>query len=91
MEKHSSIPSVDSRTQRFIRSRRIGAILPWFGILGMLLLVFSLIMYGLLLFLTELGFIANFYYWIDSYNWLTDYYMIHKRKFSLIKGIILFD
>lgn len=28
MEKHSSIPSVDSRTQRFIRSRRIGAILP---------------------------------------------------------------
>lgn len=80
MEKHSSIPSVDSRTQRFIRSRRIGAILPWFGILGMLLLVFSLIMYGLLLFLTELGFIANFYYWIDSYNWLTDRLLYDPQK-----------
>ncbi len=80
MEKHSSIPSVNSRTQRFIRSRRIGAILPWFGILGMLLLVFSLIMYGLLLFLTELGFIANFYYWIDSYNWLTDRLLYDPQK-----------
>lgn len=80
MKRHSSIPSVDSRTQRFIRSRRIGAILPWFGILGMLLLVFSLIMYGLLLFLTELGFIANFYYWIDSYNWLADRLLYDPQK-----------
>lgn len=32
----------NSSTQKFIRSRRISAILPWLGILGMLLLVFSL-------------------------------------------------
>lgn len=82
MKKHSSqiTPSVDSRTQKFIRSRRIGTILPWFGILGMLALVFSLIMDGLLLFLTELGFIANFYYFIDSYNWLADRLLYDPQK-----------
>lgn len=30
----------NSSTQKFIRSRRISAILPWLGILGMLLLFF---------------------------------------------------
>lgn len=51
-----------NNTKKFIRSRRISSILPWLGILGVLILVFSLIMHGFLLFFTELGFIANFYY-----------------------------
>lgn len=46
----------------------------------MLVLVFSLIMCGLLLFLTELGFIANFYYFIDSYNWLADRLLYDPQK-----------
>ena len=57
-----------NNTKKFIRSRRISSILPWLGILGVLILVFSLIMHGFLLFFTELGFIANFYYFIDEYN-----------------------
>ena len=82
MEKYVSQTesSEDTKTKKFIRSRRIGAILPWFGILGMLVLVFSLIMCGLLLFLTELGFIANFYYFIDSYNWLADRLLYDPQK-----------
>lgn len=82
MEKYVSQtePSEGIKTKKFIRSRRIGVILPWFGILGMLVLVFSLIMCGLLLFLTELGFIANFYYFIDSYNWLADRLLYDPQK-----------
>ena len=82
MEKYVSQtePSEGIKIKKFIRSRRIGVILPWFGILGMLVLVFSLIMYGLLLFLTELGFIANFYYFIDSYNWLADRLLYDPQK-----------
>lgn len=63
---------IDQRTKRFIRSRKIGLLLPWLGILGMLILVFSLIMQGFLVFFTEIGFVANFYYFIDEYNWLAD-------------------
>ncbi|KRM40565.1 hypothetical protein FC39_GL000591 [Lactobacillus hamsteri DSM 5661 = JCM 6256] len=61
-----------NKTKKFIRSRRISAILPWIGMLGMLYLVFSLIMHGLLAFIINLGFIANFYYIIDEYNWLIE-------------------
>ena len=70
----------NSSTQKFIRSRRISAILPWLGILGMLLLVLSLIVYGFLVFLTELGFVINFYYFIDSYNWLADRLLFDPQK-----------
>lgn len=85
MKKTSPLSNSSSniKTKKFIRSRRISAILPWFGILGMLLLVFSLIMYGFLLFLTELGFIANFYYFIDSYNWLADRLLFDPKKKTL--------
>lgn len=69
-----------NHTKKFIRSLRIFSILPWLGILGVLTLVFSLIMHGFLLFFTELGFIANFYYFIDEYNWITDRIMFdHER------------
>lgn len=67
-------------TKKFIRSRRISAILPWIGIIGVLFLVFSLIMYGLLLFLVEIGFIANFYYIIDEYNWVIERAMFDHKK-----------
>ncbi|WP_308554925.1 hypothetical protein [uncultured Lactobacillus sp.] len=77
MRKYSSN---DLKTRKFIRSRKISAILPWLGILGMLFLVFSLIMSGLLLFIVELGFIANFYYFIDSYNWLADRLLFDPKK-----------
>ena len=68
------------KTKRFIRSRRISEFLPWFGIFGILILVFSLIMNGLLLFVTEIGFVANFYYFIDTYNWLADRLSFDPRK-----------
>lgn len=70
----------NSSAQKVIRSRRISAILPWLGILGILLLVFSLIVYGFLVFLTELGFVINFYYFIDSYNWLADRLLFDPQK-----------
>lgn len=68
-----------NNTKKFIRSRRISSILPWLGILGVLILVFSLIMHGFLLFFTELGFIANFYYFIDEYNWVADRIMFDRE------------
>ena len=68
------------KTQRFIRSRKIGLVLPWLGILGMLILVFSLIMHGFLVFFIEIGFIANFYYFIDGYNWLADRISFNPRE-----------
>lgn len=72
--------ALDFKTRKFIRSRRIDAILPWFGILGMLILVFSLIMQGFLVFFKEIGFVANFYYFIDGYNWLADRLMFNPRE-----------
>lgn len=68
------------KTKRFIRSRRISVILPWLGICGVLILVFSLVMDGLLLFVTEIGFVANFYYFIDTYNWLADRLSFDPQK-----------
>lgn len=73
-------PTLDLKTKRFIRSRRIDALLPWFGILGMLILVFSLIMQGFLVFFKEIGLVANFYYFIDGYNWLADRLMFNPRE-----------
>lgn len=82
MEKHPSETSstIDIKTQKFIRSRKIGAILAWLGILVMIILVLSLIMSGLASFLTELGFITMFYYFIDSYNWLADRLLFDPKK-----------
>lgn len=81
MEKHpSQTTTIDIKTRKFIRSRKIGAILPWLAILVMLILVFSLVMSGLPTFLTELGFIATFYYFIDSYNWLADRLLFDPKK-----------
>src|SRR5699024_11444790 len=68
-----------NNTKKFIRSRRISSILPWLGILGVLILVFSLIMHGFLLFFTDLGFIANFYYFICEYNWVEDRIMFYRE------------
>ena len=69
-----------NNTKKFIRSRRISAFLPWVGILGMLYLVFTLIIHGLLTFLIDLGFIANFYYMIDEYNWLIERLLFNREK-----------
>ena len=71
MEKHpSQTTTIDIKTRKFIRSRKIGAILPWLAILVMLILVFSLVMSGLPTFLTELGFIATFYtsWWTPGFQ-----------------------
>lgn len=73
-------PMMTARTKRFIRSRKIGLVLPWLGILGILILVFSLIMHGFLLFFTEISFVANFYYFIDGYNWLADRVSFDAQK-----------
>ena len=40
----------------------------------------ELVQFSLGLFLTELGFIANFYYFIDSYNWLADRLLYDPQK-----------
>lgn len=69
-----------NNTKKFIRSRRFSSILPWLGILGVLILVFSLIIHGFTLFFTELGFIANLYYFIDEYNWATDRIMFDRER-----------
>lgn len=46
----------------------------------MLILAFSIVMSGLSSFLIELGFIATFYYFIDSYNWLADRLLFDPKK-----------
>lgn len=57
---------MDEKTKKFLRNRKIGAILPWFGVIGMIILTFSPIFGGFPLFFTELGFVANFYFLLMS-------------------------
>lgn len=87
---------MDSETEKFLRDRKIGAFLPWSGIVGMLVLTFSPIFGGFPLLFTELGYVANFYFFIDEYNWLVQHLLINsdhsinqfnKRK---IKPILVF-
>lgn len=63
---------MDAETKRFLRNRKLQTILPWAGLIGIIVLTFSVIFGGIPLFLTEVGFIANIYYWIDEYNWVSE-------------------
>lgn len=69
---------MDPETRKFLLNRKIGDMLPWIGIVGMLILTFSPIFGGFPLFFTELGFVANFYFFIDEYNWLAQRLLINK-------------
>ncbi|WP_103662180.1 hypothetical protein [Lactobacillus sp. HT06-2] len=81
-------------TKRFLRNRKLQAIVPWFGIAGLLVLMFSAFMSGFPLFLTEIGFVANLYYWTDEYNWIVqrilfnDDHIIDKKKEHLQKILL---
>ncbi|ARD07328.1 hypothetical protein B1745_06950 [Lactobacillus amylolyticus] len=68
-----------SETKKFLRNRRIAALLPWLGILGILILTFSPIFGGFVLFFTEIGFVASFYFFIDEYNWLAERLLIRPN------------
>lgn len=86
---------MDLETKRFLRRRKLEAILPWIGILGVIVLVFSLLFGGIPIFLTEIGFITNFYYWIDEYNWITERitsakdYLSDKEKKKQTKIVLI--
>lgn len=86
---------MDLETKRFLRRRKLEAILPWIGILGVIVLVFSLLFGGIPIFLTEIGFIANFYYWIDEYNWIAERitsakdYLSDKEKKKQTKIVLI--
>lgn len=69
---------MDAETKKFLRNRKIGAMLPWFGVIGMMILTFSPIFGGFPLFFTELGFVANFYFFVDEYNWIAQKLLINK-------------
>lgn len=69
---------MNAETKKFLKERKIGAFLPWIGIVGMLVLTFSPIMGGFTLFFTELGYVAIFYFFIDEYNWLIQRLLINR-------------
>lgn len=87
---------MDSETKKFLRDRKIGAFLPWIGIVGMLVLTFSPIFGGFPLLFTELGYVANFYFFIDEYNWLAQHLLINsdhsinQANKKIIKPILVF-
>lgn len=69
---------MNPETKKFLRNRKIESILPWIGVVGMIILTFSPIFGGFPLFFTELGFVANFYFFIDEYNWFAQHLLIKK-------------
>lgn len=88
---------MDPKTNGVRLLRKINLILSWASILGIMILIFSLIMKGFQVFLTELGFIANFYYFIDEYNWIAERLayderelITHRRDKLIHKVLILF-
>ena len=54
-----------------------------------------LIICGIPIFITEIGFIANFYYWIDEYNWIAERitsakdYLSDKEKKKQTKIVLI--
>lgn len=63
---------MDPETRKFLRKRKLGAILPWFGIIAMLGMVFTIIFANFPTLFVEVGFVALAYFLIDEYYLFVD-------------------
>lgn len=79
---------MNPHTKKFIRNRKIENILPWAGVTGMIILLFSPIFGGFSLFFKELGFVASFYFFIDEYNWLAQNLLVNPDHTLNSKNIV---
>lgn len=70
--------NMNRKTKHFLYLRKISLFLPWIAIFTIIGLLFSLIVGGFLTFFTEIGFIANFYYCVDEYNWVAERLQYNK-------------